>query len=75
MLVRREDDELLVTLNRPERRNAYGAEVRHGLVEALRLALVDTTITKIVLDGSGPSFSAGVTSTNSARHPTWPPPI
>ncbi|MEU2003442.1 enoyl-CoA hydratase/isomerase family protein [Rhodococcus sp. NPDC019627] len=59
VLVRREDDELLVTLNRPERRNAYGAEVRDGLVEALRLALVDTTITKIVLDGSGPSFSAG----------------
>jgi enoyl-CoA hydratase/carnithine racemase len=50
---------LLITLNRPERRNAYGAQVRDGLVEALRLAIADDTITAIVLDGAGPSFSAG----------------
>jgi len=59
VLVRRQADRLLITLNRPERRNAYGAEVRDGLVEALRLALTDDTITAIVLDGAGPSFSAG----------------
>ncbi|MFV9453443.1 enoyl-CoA hydratase/isomerase family protein [Rhodococcus sp. NM-2] len=59
VLVRRDDERLLITLNRPERRNAYGAEVRDGLVEALRLAIADDTITSIVLDGAGPSFSAG----------------
>lgn len=59
VLVRRDDERLLITLNRPERRNAYGAEVRDGLVEALRLAIADDTITAIVLDGAGPSFSAG----------------
>ncbi|ELB87179.1 hypothetical protein Rwratislav_41215 [Rhodococcus wratislaviensis IFP 2016] len=59
VLVRRDAERLLITLNRPERRNAYGAEVRDGLVEALRLAVADDTITAIVLDGAGPSFSAG----------------
>ena len=59
VLVRRSSDQLLITLNRPERRNAYGAELRDGLVEALRLAIMDETITAIVLDGSGPSFCAG----------------
>jgi enoyl-CoA hydratase/carnithine racemase len=59
VLERRDDERLLITLNRPERRNAYGAEVRDGLVEALRLAIADDTITAIVLDGAGPSFSAG----------------
>ncbi|NHU48220.1 enoyl-CoA hydratase/isomerase family protein [Rhodococcus sp. A14] len=59
VLMRRDAERLHITLNRPERRNAYGAEVRDGLVEALRLAIMDDTITAIVLDGSGPVFSAG----------------
>ncbi|MGW4481704.1 enoyl-CoA hydratase/isomerase family protein [Rhodococcus triatomae] len=59
VLIGREGDRLRITLNRPERRNAYGAEVRDGLVEALRLALVDDTVTSILVDGNGPVFSAG----------------
>ncbi|HKS47031.1 MAG TPA: enoyl-CoA hydratase/isomerase family protein [Amycolatopsis sp.] len=59
VLVHRADDTLHVTLNRPERRNAYGREVRDGLVEALRLALFDSALTRVVLDGTGPSFSSG----------------
>ncbi|MFF0816920.1 enoyl-CoA hydratase/isomerase family protein [Rhodococcus sp. NPDC003318] len=59
VLVDREGDRLHVTLNRPERRNAYGAQVRDGLVEALRLAQADDTITSVLLDGAGPVFSAG----------------
>ncbi|GAF44718.1 enoyl-CoA hydratase/isomerase family protein [Rhodococcus wratislaviensis] len=59
VLVRREGNRLRITLNRPERRNAYGAEVRDGLVEALRLALADDTLTSVLLDGNGPVFSAG----------------
>ncbi|GAA4478785.1 enoyl-CoA hydratase/isomerase family protein [Rhodococcus olei] len=59
VLVRRDGGRLHVTLNRPERRNAYGAEVRDGLVEALRLALADDTVTSVLLDGAGPVFSAG----------------
>ena len=59
VLARRTGGELRITFNRPERRNAYGREVRDGLVEALRLAVLDDTIERVVLDGAGPSFSAG----------------
>ncbi|MFE5705834.1 enoyl-CoA hydratase/isomerase family protein [Rhodococcus koreensis] len=59
VLLWRENDQLSITLNRPERRNAYGAEVRDGLVEALMLAIADETISEIILAGSGPSFCAG----------------
>jgi enoyl-CoA hydratase/carnithine racemase len=59
VLVDRSGDRLHITLNRPERRNAYGREVRDALVEALRLAVLDETVQQVVLDGAGPSFSAG----------------
>jgi enoyl-CoA hydratase/carnithine racemase len=59
VLVDRRDDHLLITLNRPERRNAYGRQVRDALVEALRLALLDDSIDRVVLDGAGPSFCSG----------------
>lgn len=59
VLVRRAGDRLLITLNRPERRNAYGCELRDALVEALRLAVLDETVARVVLDGAGPSFCSG----------------
>jgi enoyl-CoA hydratase/carnithine racemase len=51
-------DVLHVTLNRPERRNAYGAQMRDALVEALAVALADDDL-DVVLDGAGPCFCAG----------------
>ncbi|WAH99709.1 enoyl-CoA hydratase/isomerase family protein [Arthrobacter sp. MMS18-M83] len=59
VLIRREGDRLIVTLNRPERRNAYGAEVRDALVAALEVAVADPSVRHLVLDGAGPSFCAG----------------
>lgn len=59
MLLTRDGDVLHVTLNRPERRNAYGTQLRDALVEALHVALADESITRVVLDGAGPSFCAG----------------
>ncbi len=59
VLVDRSATLLRITLNRPERRNAYGREVRDALVEALRLAVLDDTTQQVVLDGAGPSFSTG----------------
>jgi len=59
VLVDRAASGLRITLNRPERRNAYGREVRDALVDALRLAVLDDTIGQVVLDGAGPSFSSG----------------
>jgi enoyl-CoA hydratase/carnithine racemase len=51
-------DLLHVTLNRPDRRNAYGAQMRDALVEGLAIALADTDL-DVVLDGAGPCFCAG----------------
>ena len=59
VLIRREGDRLALTLNRPERRNAYGAEVRDALVAALEVAVADPSVRHVVLDGNGPSFCAG----------------
>jgi hypothetical protein len=57
--LQRDGNMLRITLNRLERRNAYGAEVRDGLVSALQVPVADPTVERIVLDGVGPSFCAG----------------
>ncbi|MEU6539137.1 enoyl-CoA hydratase/isomerase family protein [Streptomyces sp. NPDC047000] len=57
--VRREGDVLRITLDRPERRNAHGAELRDALVAAVDLAVRDETVHQVVLDGNGPCFSSG----------------
>ena len=59
VLVSRTGDRLDLVLNRPERHNAFSAEMRDALVEALALAAVDRSIREIVLTGRGPSFSSG----------------
>jgi hypothetical protein len=57
--VDRTGDQLRITLNRPERRNAYGRELRDALVRALELAEWDATIGRVVLQGAGPAFCSG----------------
>ncbi|MCD0448842.1 enoyl-CoA hydratase/isomerase family protein [Actinocorallia sp. API 0066] len=59
VLLSRDGELLHVTLNRPERRNAYGRQVRDALVEALSLPGHDTSIRRVLLDGAGPVFCAG----------------
>lgn len=59
VLIVRDGGTLHITLNRPERRNAYGTQLRDALVEALGVAVLDDSITRVVLDGAGPSFCAG----------------
>ena len=59
VLLRRADGELRITLHRPERRNAYGRQLRDALVDALLLAELDDTVRRVVVDGAGPSFCAG----------------
>ena len=59
VLVDRTADHMLITLNRPERRNAYGRELRDAFVDALRVAALDSTIDRVTIAGSGPSFCAG----------------
>ena len=59
VLVERQGSGLLIELNRPDRRNALSQRMREQLTEALTLALVDDSITTVVLRGRGANFSSG----------------
>jgi enoyl-CoA hydratase/carnithine racemase len=50
---------LTITLNVPERHNAFSRWVRDGLVDAMDLVNADDTIRTVVLQGAGPSFCSG----------------
>ena len=54
----RDGDVLTVTLQRPERHNAYAASVRDALVDALEVGLADPSL-QIRLRGAGRSFCSG----------------
>jgi len=55
----REGGGLRLVLARPEKRNAFSAEMRDALVEALRVAACDPSVGEVTLEGEGPSFCAG----------------
>lgn len=57
--VAREDDRLLITLDDPERRNAFSAQLRDALLDALAVAEADDSVESVELRGSGPAFCAG----------------
>jgi hypothetical protein len=59
VLLERVGDRLVVTLNRPHRHNAFSAELRDGLLEALSFASLDESITAVDLHGAGRSFCSG----------------
>jgi enoyl-CoA hydratase/carnithine racemase len=50
----------LVTLNRPEKRNALSIELRVLLADALEALAVDRTVSAIGLTGAGTAFCAGM---------------
>jgi enoyl-CoA hydratase/carnithine racemase len=59
VLVDRDGNVLRITLNRPERRNAYGRQLRDALTDALRVAAADPSLDRVLLTGAGPSFCSG----------------
>ncbi|WP_046731460.1 enoyl-CoA hydratase/isomerase family protein [Streptomyces humi] len=59
VLVRRAAYVLRITLDRPERRNAHGAQLRDALAAAVDIAVWDESVREVVLDGNGPCFSSG----------------
>lgn len=59
VLMLRDGEKLNLTLNRPDRRNAFSAEMRDALVEALQVVISDSSIREVVIRGAGPAFSAG----------------
>jgi len=67
--VRRELDRLHLRLSRPERRNAFCAEMRDRICEGLGLALCDDSIREVVLSGAGPAFCSGGDLDEFGSHP------
>ena len=53
------DGVLVLTINRPERRNAMSPEIYAAMLEALNDAMNNNDIGAIVLTGAGTAFSAG----------------
>jgi enoyl-CoA hydratase/carnithine racemase len=71
VLIDRDGPAALVTLNRPEKRNALSIEVRVALAEALEALAVDPGVSAIGLTGAGSAFCAGMDVTQfggDARH-------
>lgn len=56
----REGPVAVVTLNRPEKRNALDREMFEGLEQAGDRLREDRTLRAVVLTGAGPAFSAGL---------------
>ncbi len=59
LAVEREGDVARVWLDRPERRNAFNAELIAAVTAAFRSLSVDEALRVVVLAGRGPSFCAG----------------
>lgn len=59
VLVEEHGDNLRLILNRPERRNAFNAEMRDALVEALRATRLAPPSGGITLSGAGKAFCSG----------------
>ncbi len=60
VLTERRDGVLLITLNRPDARNAVNAAVAEGIAAALDALDADAELTVGVLTGAGKGFSAGM---------------
>jgi enoyl-CoA hydratase len=60
VLTERRDGVLLITLNRPDARNAVNLAVAEGIASALDALDVDDDLTVGVLTGAGKGFSAGM---------------
>jgi enoyl-CoA hydratase/carnithine racemase len=61
--IERRDGVALVTLNRPEKRNALSIEMRVELGEAFTALGADDEVGCVVLTGAGPAFCSGMDTT------------
>ena len=61
-----------ITLNRPDRRNAFGPEMRESMHRALEDAAKDNEVKVLVLTGTGQAFSAGADVKAMAQRSSQP---
>jgi enoyl-CoA hydratase len=59
LLVERGDAHAVLTLNRPEKRNALSVLLRDAISDALDELAADAAVKCVVITGAGPVFSAG----------------
>ncbi len=59
LLVENKGGVRILTMNRPEKRNALNSELTQALLDAIRKADAEDTVGCIVLTGAGPGFCAG----------------
>jgi len=65
------DDQIaVITLNRPEKLNAFNVEMRDQLYEVIQIIKDDSTIHAAVLCGAGRGFCAGADLTEFGTNPT-----
>lgn len=71
LLKEKKNQILYLTLNRPEKLNAFSMELTSSLITALKEAEADDDVKVIILTGAGKSFCAGgdVSSMGSRRDP------
>jgi enoyl-CoA hydratase len=80
LLISTEDRVRILTLNRPQSRNALSSELRGRLFQALRDAETDDSVDVVILTGADPVFCAGLdlkelsdSSELPDISPQWPP--
>lgn len=59
LLVEDREGVRVLTMNRPEKRNALNTELTEGLLRALKESDADEAVGAVVLTGAGPGFCAG----------------
>ena len=60
VLKKREGPNLIITINRDEKRNALNADIMYGLRDAFQSAATDPKVRCIIVRGEGKGFSAGI---------------
>lgn len=60
LLVERRERSAVVTLNRPDKRNALSIELREAVARAFAALVADDAVCAIGLTGAGPAFCAGM---------------
>jgi len=73
VLSEKKDSIMIITLNRPSKRNAVSYEMALALDEQIDKAAEDDKVRVVVLRGEGPGFSAGIDFNMLARMPPSPP--
>lgn len=72
LLTKLEDRILVLTLNRPDKRNALSSGLIVELHRSIQASLVDTNVGALVLTGAPPAFSAGLDLNEVAASRTNP---